>query len=42
MPQITGAGIVLPKLPENDRFYTEYLENSLKKVRINNKKAILK
>lgn len=31
MPQITGAGIVLPKPTENDQFYTENLENRLKK-----------
>jgi len=30
MPQMTGAGIVLPKLPENDRFYTGNLEDRLK------------
>jgi hypothetical protein len=27
MPRITGAGIVLPKPTENDRFYSENPEN---------------
>lgn len=39
---MTGAGIVLPKLKENDRIYTENLENRLKKSSDNKKKAILK
>jgi hypothetical protein len=27
MPQITGAGILLPKLPENEGFYTRTRKN---------------
>jgi len=30
MPQITGAGIVLPKLTENDQLYTQNRGNRLK------------
>jgi len=42
MPQMTGAGILLPKPTENDWFYSGNLEHRQKKVQINNKKAIQK
>jgi len=39
MPQITGAGIVLPKLTENNHFYTENLKKQAEKSSDNKEKS---